>query len=368
MSKFTVVLRGPSAVIIKPEESLQVTNFLTSKGRVDMQFRTRWIKSNSNIIPGHMWIDIQGEGENLDDVIVPFANATGYIIPIIVMAANAYIGEPDIEVAFDSTPNVSERDYFQAYVLPEGDVLHTARILNVTRAARLIESILKHTDAERLMRGLGQYVLALAHWRVGKEILAVAHLWMAIEAITEVRIRTECLRQGLSEVELVEKQQCKSADELKKVIRRDFLFQGDIECYKDASRASNGFEHGFMRLSEISQKSSNVRDRTATYVRHAILEMSGLDDNIIKDLISDPYHTPLGHWPLLKYLRGKLIGSSNELAAPGNAYPFVRWGSEIKTYAFDGSKMEIQVNENLTPEIADGIRIQLKSHEVWEPH
>ena len=84
-------------------------------------------------------------------------------------------------------------------------------------------------------------------------------------------------------------------------------------------------------------------------------------------MTSDPFDRPLGHWPVAKYLRGKLVGPGEELAAPGNAYPFIKWDSTIRTATWEGGKLNVEIGENLTPELAQGISFRPRSVEEWQP-
>jgi hypothetical protein len=104
----------------------------------------------------------------------------------------------------------------------------------------------------------------------------------------------------------------------------------------------------------------------AGYVRTAILELCELDQSVFDRLTSDPFNKPLGHWPIAKYLRGKLLGTGKELAASGNEYPFMKWNPTIKTAKWEGGKLNIEVEENLTAELAQGISFQAGSIEAWQ--
>ncbi|NKE72993.1 hypothetical protein [Candidatus Manganitrophus noduliformans] len=367
--EFTIVMRGPSAVVFRQNENLIIKNFPCVSGLVNMVYTSRWIKkSETVIVPGQLWIEIKGHGYDLEESLVSFANAGLALLPILAVSANTAIGEPEIEVAFDSTPNVSEHDYFQNYVPPESGVVHFARYIDVKTSAALLDAINRHSESERLRRAANQYRLALDSWKPGRETLSLAHLWMALEALTKARIRFECTARGLSsEVELanilgVETNQLDSA------IRRDLILNGDEECYRKSKQASDGFEHGFLGYDKIRELSKDVRHRMAKYIRNAILELSGLEAEPLRVLTSDPYDKPMGSWSIIKYVRGRLLGKSPELAAKGNAYPFLRWKPVInKCEILEDGKINIQVSYNLTVELAEGISFQPISYEAWKP-
>lgn len=141
-----------------------------------------------------------------------------------------------------------------------------------------------------------------------------------------------------------------------------------MECYKKSKEASDGFEHGFLGFDKLRELSKDIRPRMANYVRTAILEMCNLDSKTFSVLTEDPYDKPLGYWAVAKYIRGKLIGSGNELARPKNAYPFIKWKTKIKTSNVDESgNIVISPEETITPELAEGIKFQLHSLEIWKP-
>jgi hypothetical protein len=106
----------------------------------------------------------------------------------------------------------------------------------------------------------------------------------------------------------------------------------------------------------------------AAYVRTAIFDLAGVEENAKAGLLSGTFAEALGHRPLVKYLRGTLIGNRDELAAPGNEYPFMRWATGIKKCEFgEDGKLQVQPEEKLTAELAEGISFSPKSFEVWRP-
>jgi hypothetical protein len=191
---------------------------------------------------------------------------------------------------------------------------------------------------------------------------------MAIEALTKAKIRFECTTRGLSSEEELANTLGVETNQLDSAIRRDFILYGDEECYKKSKQASDGFEHGFLGYDKIRELSKDVRYRMAKYIRNAILELSGLDAEPLRVLTSDPYDKPMGHWPVVKYVRGRLLGKSPELAAKGNAYPYLRWKPVInKCEVTKDNKINVQFSENFAAEFGDGISFQPSSYEAWKP-
>jgi hypothetical protein len=367
--QFTVVMRGSSAVVFRQNENLPVERFPSALGPVNIIYTSRWIKKNETVtVPGQLWIEIRGQGNNLEESLVPFANAGLALLPMLALSANAAIGEPEVEVAFDSSRNVTERDFFQNYIPPESDVVHFARLVDVKSTVALLNTINRHPEANRLYRAANQYQLALNSWKHGRETLSLAHLWMALEALTKARIRFEYRERGLSsEVELANTLGVELSH-LDSTIRRDLILNGDEECYSKSKRASDGFEHGFLGYDRIRELSKDVRHRMAKYIRNEIFKLSRLESEPLTVLTSDPYDKPMGYWPVIKYVRGRLLGACPELAAKGNAYPFLRWKPVInRCEVTKDGKINIQFSENLTAEIGEAISFQPISYEAWKP-
>ena len=364
--RFIVVLRGPSVPVFREGENLKIENFQTEMGKVEITYTSRWIQRRPDLtLPGHLWIEVQGSGRSLEDVIVPLANAGLSMLPIIAVCTNAAIGEPEVELAFENTPGATERDYFQCYVPPETAIIHNARLVRVKETVAVIDALAKHPDSERLRRGANQYRLALEAWRLGRESIALAHLWMALEAITKAKIRTELGRRNLAK----EKELADSLDvplkDLDPTVRKALILEGDTDCYRKAKEASDGFEHGFLDFSKIIENAKDVRHRMARYVRKAILEMLDLEQSDLETL--EKLGKPLGYWPIVKYFRGKLISDEDTLAPKGKAYPFLRWKPIIKNLSItqDG-KFNYVLTESLTAELGEGVLFKPQSIEIWQ--
>lgn len=364
--EFTVVMRGTSSVIFKPNENFLAESFPSSVGPVKILYASRWIKSNENVtIPGHLWIEIKGKGTKLDDVLPSFANAGLALLPLLSLAANAAIGDPDVEIGFDSSIDTHEREFFQNYVPPESGFVHFARQIKINETVALLNKLNQNPEADRIRRAANQYRLALDSWLPGKEALSLAHLWMALEVLTKARIRTELKKRNIAtEQELAD---CLGV-ELKKldpVVRRDLILNGDEDCYSKSKKASDGFEHGFLGFDKIHDLARDTRHRMAQYIREEIFNQLELDKETYDVLTQDK---PMGYWPIVKYVRGKLIGENAELAAQGNAYPFLKWEPSVnKCEITDEGKINIEYSENFTAELGDGIEFMPLSYEAWKP-
>lgn len=366
--QFVVVMRGPSAVLFRQEKSLTIKDFQSTIGPVNIIYSTRWLKRpNEIVVPGHIWIEVSGIAPTLEEALVPFANAGLSMLPILSFCTNAAIGEPQIEIGFDNTKGVSERDYFQCYLAPESNEIYIGRHINIESTISFMELISRHSDSERLRRAINQYRLSLDHWRLGRETMSMAHLWMALEALTKTKIRQEMNQKKIATQAKLAMGFGIELKNLDSYIRKEILLKGDAECYENAKKASDGFEHGFLGFDEIIKLSRDVRSRMANHVRTAIFEISGLEKAAMNILTNEPFDKPIGHWPVVKYLRGQLIGEGDKLSKSGNAYPFMKWKPTIKsTNVAEDGKFNITINDTFTAEIDEAIKFQPSSIEAWQ--
>lgn len=367
--EFTVVMRASSAVVFSPNENFRAADFPSSVGPVNIVYTSRWLRRDENVtIPGHLWIEVRGKGEKLEDILIPFANAGLALLPLLSLSANAAIEDPNIELGFDSSPEASERDYFQHYVPPESEVVHFGRQLKVKETVSVIDALNRNSEAERIRRAANQYRLALDSWKLGRETLSLAYLWMALEALTKARIRLECKERGISTAQELADSLGVELTKLDSTVRRDLILKRDVECYNKSKKASDGFEHGFLDFGKIQDLARDTRHRMAKYIRAEIFKQLELTEDTYSVLTNDPFDKPMGYWPVVKYIRGKLIGDNPELAAGENAYPFMKWKPMIKKCEVaDDGKINIQISENFTAELGEGIAFQPVSYEAWKP-
>jgi hypothetical protein len=150
-------------------------------------------------------------------------------------------------------------------------------------------------------------------------------------------------------------------------VRKHFIFRGDHDCYRKAKRASDGFEHGFLGFDCARESSREIRVGTAAYVRKEFLELLGVERSVGNALLQAPYDKPLGRWPLVHYIRGRLLGDPRKFAPEGRAYPYLQWHPEVRTCSLENGEMRLEVDHRVTAELGNGVRLEQLSYEAWEP-
>lgn len=123
-------------------------------------------------------MDIRGPAPSVDAAIDPFVQAANFFCPIISLSCNAPIEDLQPELAFDVTPGVKHRPYFQQFLLDERIMPIRRRRVPVDLTFALAAAMAKHPRSDRLHRAAVHYYQALQFWRPGYETFALAHLYM----------------------------------------------------------------------------------------------------------------------------------------------------------------------------------------------
>lgn len=246
-------------------------------------------------------------------------------------------------------------------------LIRQGRTINIDATVGLLTALDDHPHQARLLRAINQYSIALSNWKPGREIIAVAHLYMGIDTLTKVALRNYCDEKRKSETDLIKEWDI-DKQEIDSKVRERILFQADTECHKKAKKASDGFEHGYLSFSEIYTISTEIRDLTAYYLRSSIIDLIKPKNSARSILLSTPFNNPLQSWEITKQIKGRLISKSDKLAKEGQEYPFIKWKSEIKSITCDESgEYNIEMQETFTNVFADGVSFQPHAVEVYGP-
>lgn len=377
MAELVVVLSAESdARWREGEPPLVVQGFPCADGTVSITFQTRYADEGHEArVPREMWVDARG-ATDLDfvDAISAFAQAAAAIVPAIAVSTNAYVGQLKPKLAYDNSPGLRARDFFQSFVREEVNTIpNPARRVKNEHVVALLRGLHSHPRHDRLGRAVAQYAIALEDWFPGHETGSLAHLWMGMEALTEIAVVRELEGSGLDENALATRMGV-SADRpgqlrtaLSAEIRCRVLFQGDRETYRNAKRASDGFEHGFLDFARIRGFASEARDKTATYLRQAILDIPQIDRTIRDEMLASPRDIPLRSH-LTRYIWGELVGDGTDPALPDQEYPVLEWKSRLQSLLRkDDGTYVATPDEGMTVRISDSYVFGPRRFEVWGP-
>jgi hypothetical protein len=202
-------------------------------------------------------IEVRCHADDPEEAVSQAASLAANLVPLLSLAVNAHVPIPEPYLAYEIEPALERRRFWQAYAPLEQGLPRPSRILRKELLFPLLQATLSDIPERRVLRTVGQYPSALHHWSASGRSLALAHLYMALEALAPVAERAARERLGLDNARQhaihrdVDVSRSNWHDVLLGFVRRDELCQGDKTSYDLARRASNGFEHGFMDLPEV---------------------------------------------------------------------------------------------------------------------
>ncbi len=364
MKTYTTVFRAYSAVKVPPDQSI---NFLIRDG-VSPPIGSVVISTAYGEIDGvgslsmFLMVEVTLQAPTLDDAMDASHSWASGLLSFLAFATNAAIGDLSVELCYEADDDVSEHEFFQ-YFIEMPPLMIRDRLAPAEIYYKLLFAVFEGPEQPRIFRAVQQYELAMSYRRPGQELLALAHLWMSLEALTKVLLRREISRTG-SEARLL-LDWAIDKKELDSEVRRRLIFRGDSALYGKVRKASDAFEHGFQDFGLIRRGTAAESEAVYTFVRHAILDVVDLDAADVCKLKSEPYSQPIGVMPIARQLRAVLTGPGRRLAAPGCQYPQFRLESKILTVApqEDGSS-RIESEEDLNPSFGPDVAWELRSFGV----
>jgi hypothetical protein len=152
------------------------------------------------------------------------------------------------------------------------------------------------------MIACGHYVEALRLWGESGKPLVLLHLYIAVEALTKALYRRELASAGIAEDDFMQSIGIDPADKDAEYralahTRLTTIFQGDNATYQAIREASNGIEHGYANVAEIWAVPFEVAEKTARYLRSAILSSVDLPTEDLSNLEAQRYRDVLPNQP-----------------------------------------------------------------------
>jgi hypothetical protein len=337
-------------------------------GPVLVVIRTRYdTAGETGQVPRELWIEISGPGDSLEAARKHLHDSATTVVNILALANNAAIEELQTELTFDATEGLNEHEFFQNFIQDETGLPRESRKAEPDDFDALLRAMTDDSsDRARLLRASAQYELALRNWIPGHEVLAMAHLYMAMEALTKVALKREETKAGSKDQLLY--QWAIDLKTLDSEIRRRALFQGDLPAYREAKAASDGLEHGYGDMAEIRGLSVRHRNAVAKYVREAIFAYAPLPDEVRNRLLDERLSFPLACTRLGKYLRATLHGRVADMVQGPLQYPMFRLTSTIESIVNnpDGG-YEIVPGESVTAIWGKNVTATDVRFEYWSP-
>jgi hypothetical protein len=229
---FKVVARAASGAYFPPDGYFLVRQFPARTGRLDVLIRTRRAELDGfdRPVPRGLCAEVRGEAQSIYEALQEFTTAAQTLLPLLSVSANAPIKDLQPELAFEITPGVEEREFFQQFLLDERLLPYRPRKVHARATKELMQAVVKNPEKDRLLRASAQYFHALQEWGPGQEIMALAHIYIGMEILTPVALRTHLSQYRIDKADLVSAWKidlCRLDSE----VRRRLVFDGDDDTY-----------------------------------------------------------------------------------------------------------------------------------------
>ncbi len=366
-SQYVVVLRALSSARFLPEEGWELNLDAVpglGLGAIRVRAFTRWVASGESSMPRELVVEVRGRAVSLDEAISKFEVIARPVATMIGFVANVRVGPLEVHLAYECAAGSRERPFLEVFVPDERGAVTEGRIVRQDLLGPACTAFLElPMDSARVGRALRQYELALRQWHLGGEWLALSHLYMAVEALTEAVLRTAIADRGVTEEELARSLGIVTDDPdrrrwrqiLREQVREQMIFGADSDTYKTAKSASDGLEHGFLELDEIAAHALKCTDKTFRHVRRTIIELLDLPAAVAGDLMTIK---PKDVQSRRKVIRGRLVGTAEDPAAEGELYPHLEWSSNIGSVTREGSTFQFRDNDKFTVRTHPGVSFQ----------
>jgi hypothetical protein len=182
------------------------------------------------------------------------------------------------------------------------------------RVGTLLEAADRYPSAGYHARAIGLYREALKYWTPESTLLAGEYLWMATEALSRGIVEADAAGQNITPSNLAKLRRVASPSILYRQAREQIIFDEDQEALDALSKASEGFEHGYMPIPDVRALAGPILERAVRNVRHALISVLDMPEADTTALLSPDFDEPCGLTPPMKVLRGELQVTDPSLA------------------------------------------------------
>lgn len=335
MSECVVVAGANSGVILRSEDPrIRIENLRVSDRTVTLEIFSRYEVSEFGFpVPRELVAEVRGDAESLDEARVKFNDIANSIFGLLALAANTWIEEASLWLAFESDPALTRRAFVQSINPRQSGLPRASKFLRVPATLDLFRAVASSPHHDRLRRAIEQYRLALRYWTPGFETLAVAHLFMAAEALKVASLRralkaeTEAQLAARWDVPYRGQRGTMRRGDLEAAARKELVFHGDSATHDAAQQASDGLEHGYADFRLIALNSQLAKEATASHIRRTIIELSDVAPEHAETLLGAPLANPTVDLDLQHLIVATLVGDG-PVAPEDNDWPYPGFSGE----------------------------------------
>ncbi len=337
---------------------------------VEVALSTRFEDAGlTDLVPRELIFEVYLEASDADAAVAQAGAVASGLAALLSFAVNARIPAAEPFLAYEAAPGLTRRRFWQRHVTFQQGAPRPSRMLKDELLFPLLHAFFGSPHAGRLGRAMSQYHVALSHWTTAGRPLALAHLYMALEALTPVAEERTRERLGLATKEDHARRHGMDVSQrnwisvLEGWVRRDVVCQGDSVTYKAAREASDGFEHGFMDLPKYRAAAEQHARPLMNYVREAVLDLLDVDEPVRTELNDKP---PIDVSPIWHAVTGVLHGKVEDptlMAEPGQAFPYADWHITLDdNWRLPDGRLRMTPRMHLTAHIAEGVQITWTGH------
>lgn len=367
---WVVVLLAAGAAELLPDHRVQLQFHPPDSDPVTVRLWTRYEDVGlPALLPRELVLEVRLQAADTDAAVRTASAVAGNLGSLLSFAVNAHVAPAEAYLAYECAPGLTRRRFWQQDVDFQQGLPGPRRLIDQALLFPLLNAVFGSGELPRLSRALGQYDAALGHWTTQGRPLALADLYIALEALGPAAERAERQRLGLpGEREHaahrgVDLSRSNWRSELLSRVRRDVLCQGDKQTYDAALEASNGLEHGYMPLSEYQAAAAQHARALLDHVRAAVLSLLDLPEEVRGALAAK---RPLDVSPPRQEIAGELHGDVQDpdgLGEAGQPHPYADWRTTLAGLERqpDG-RLRVQAQVDLTWHLAQGVLMTATSH------
>jgi len=310
---FVFKMRAHSAVHLRLDDHLMITWPDGATAYIQSEYTGG---ESGRAYPVTLYGVMFGDAESVDAAQLDLSTRLGNALPVLALAANAAIAAP-LPVAVHGL-DVSEPQEFVWYATPDATAWFPPgnRKLDVSATLALMTGVGHHSETESFQRAIEAYRNALANWFPENMLMAGEFLWIAAETLSRVMIEGRARARGITSTNLARAEGMRSSETLRMQYLLDHVFAGDSEAREALEVASNGFEHGYMSVSDVRASLVPVLDRAIGLLRRTLIKEAGVEREVELTLLGERYEEPRSLVPQMYAVLGQLALQDSSMPVP----------------------------------------------------
>jgi hypothetical protein len=154
-NSYVVVYRAPAALRFTEDGYFKFHGVATRSGKVELIIGTRYDDYGfESRIPRELWIDARGTAPTLNEAINDFGIAISTFLQMLCVSENAAILDLAVHLAYDNTPSLKEREFFQSFLPDERGLPRITRRFAADSSKAFVSGVanLDERDRDRVLR------------------------------------------------------------------------------------------------------------------------------------------------------------------------------------------------------------------------